>query len=85
VAVGCFIYFLKASLHFPMRLSRSSSASVNQSGCVLISDMAMSNAAEVICSSKLSNSSDGVEKIDVSLRLSKYSSTFFKNKPKWES
>jgi hypothetical protein len=38
----------------------------------------MSNAAEVMCSSKLSNSSDGVEKIDVSLRLSKYSSTFLK-------
>ena len=64
-----------------MQFRRVSSASVNQSGQCFVSAVATSKAAVVMCSSKFSISSDGVEQKENSLSSSKYSSTFFRKAP----
>ena len=64
-----------------MQFRRISSASVNQSGRCFVLAVATSKAAVVMCSSKFSINSDGVEKIENSLSSSKYSSIFFWKAP----
>jgi hypothetical protein len=74
---GCFMCSLKAWFLASIHFINISSASVNQSGRCLTSAGATSSAADLMCSSKSSISSEGVEKMLSSFRLSKNSSTFF--------
>jgi len=68
--MGVFICFLKAWFLVPTQFIKISSASVNQSGRCL----ATSSAADLMCSSNASISSEGGEKMISSFRLSKNSS-----------
>ena len=76
-ADGCFIWFLKAWFLASIHCIKISSASVIQSGQCLILAVATSSATDLMCSSKSSIRSEGVEKMLSSLRLSQNSSTFF--------
>ena len=67
---------MKALFQSSMHLMRVSSASVNQSGRHFGWASATSKAAAVMCSSKFSSSSDGMEKIENSSSSFKNWSTF---------